>query len=356
MVIGRTRAQGADTRTRILEAAVQLFVERGYAGTSVRDIAERLGVTKAALYYHFSSKEMILEALISPFESGFAQLVELARRDPPPPPRAILEALTSLLVETGAVLCAFANDPSVLHHRIGKEDIISQYELIIRALAGPRPTVARIMRARCAVGCVQSGVMGDAMGRARWRNVAASDETEASESEAGGASPVGSASVGSASVGVTAGGSTAAAGRPGGGAAHPADGGRYGTAGGGHRGAADRGGTATWITTTRVGSPTGIRSLTGFTGDSGADGTADAVAPEISLGTAAAAGVGAADDARPAYPAVGADATAAGDCASAAAGTLSPFAPLLSEELQCLIVEAALAALGPEQAVEPLAQ
>ncbi|CUU57924.1 regulatory protein, tetR family [Parafrankia irregularis] len=345
MVIGRTRAQGADTRTRILEAAVQLFVERGYAGTSVRDIAERLGVTKAALYYHFSSKEMILEALISPFESGFAQLVELARRDPPPPPRAILEALTSLLVETGAVLCAFANDPSVLHHRIGKEDIISQYEVIIRALAGPRPTVARIMRARCAVGCVQSGVMGDAMGRARWRNVAASDESEAGESEAGGAS-----AVGSASVGVTAGGSASVAGRPGGGAAHPADSGRYGTAGGGHPGAADRGGTATWITTTRVGSPTGIRSLTGFTGDSGADGTADAV------GTAAAAGVGAADDARPAYLAVGADATAAGDCASAAAGTLSPFAPLLSEELQCLIVEAALAALGPDQAVEPLAQ
>jgi AcrR family transcriptional regulator len=51
------------TRERILDAALDLFVAQGYDGTSLRQIAEQLGVTKAALYYHFESKEEILRAL-----------------------------------------------------------------------------------------------------------------------------------------------------------------------------------------------------------------------------------------------------------------------------------------------------
>jgi AcrR family transcriptional regulator len=53
----------SSTRQRILDVALQLFVEQGYDGTSLREIAEKLGVTKAALYYHFESKEDILLAL-----------------------------------------------------------------------------------------------------------------------------------------------------------------------------------------------------------------------------------------------------------------------------------------------------
>ncbi len=54
-------AQG--TRARILDVALDLFIEQGYDGSSLREIAERLGVTKAALYYHFESKDDILMAL-----------------------------------------------------------------------------------------------------------------------------------------------------------------------------------------------------------------------------------------------------------------------------------------------------
>ncbi len=48
------------TRERILDVALELFNEQGYDKTSLRQIAERLGVTKAALYYHFERKEDIL--------------------------------------------------------------------------------------------------------------------------------------------------------------------------------------------------------------------------------------------------------------------------------------------------------
>lgn len=57
------------TRERILDVAAQLFTEQGYDGTSLREIADRMGFTKAALYYHFPSKEVILQALLEPFLS-----------------------------------------------------------------------------------------------------------------------------------------------------------------------------------------------------------------------------------------------------------------------------------------------
>ena len=56
-------SHGAQTRERILEVAQELFTRQGYDKTSLRDIAERLQMTKAALYYYFQRKEEILIAL-----------------------------------------------------------------------------------------------------------------------------------------------------------------------------------------------------------------------------------------------------------------------------------------------------
>ena len=52
-----------DTRARIQAVALDLFTEQGYEATSLREIAERLGVTKAALYYHFKTKDEIVASL-----------------------------------------------------------------------------------------------------------------------------------------------------------------------------------------------------------------------------------------------------------------------------------------------------
>lgn len=57
-------ARRTDTRERILTAAARMFTARGFAGTSIRDIADELGVTKAALYYHFTSKDEILHEIV----------------------------------------------------------------------------------------------------------------------------------------------------------------------------------------------------------------------------------------------------------------------------------------------------
>jgi AcrR family transcriptional regulator len=56
-------AQPKGTRERILDIALDLFIDKGYDKTSLREIAEKLGFSKAALYYHFASKDDILLAL-----------------------------------------------------------------------------------------------------------------------------------------------------------------------------------------------------------------------------------------------------------------------------------------------------
>jgi AcrR family transcriptional regulator len=66
--------QHADTRTRIQDVALELFTEQGYEATSLREIAERLNVTKAALYYHFKTKEDIVTSM---FESRIVVMDEL---------------------------------------------------------------------------------------------------------------------------------------------------------------------------------------------------------------------------------------------------------------------------------------
>jgi AcrR family transcriptional regulator len=71
-----------DTRSRAQKVALELFAEQGYEKTSLREIAERLGVTKAALYYHFKSKEDIVRSFTEDYVAEIDALIEWAGRQP----------------------------------------------------------------------------------------------------------------------------------------------------------------------------------------------------------------------------------------------------------------------------------
>ena len=71
-----------DTRDRILQTAIDLFIEQGYETTSLREIAERVGVTKAALYYHFASKEELFRTLMQPMLEIQAKATSAIREHP----------------------------------------------------------------------------------------------------------------------------------------------------------------------------------------------------------------------------------------------------------------------------------
>jgi AcrR family transcriptional regulator len=74
--------ENTDTRARIQEVALKLFTEQGYEATSLREIAEVLGVTKAALYYHFKTKEDIISSMTEDRAASIQGLIDWARERP----------------------------------------------------------------------------------------------------------------------------------------------------------------------------------------------------------------------------------------------------------------------------------
>ncbi|MEU9744615.1 TetR/AcrR family transcriptional regulator [Streptomyces niveus] len=71
-----------DTRQRIQDVALQLFAEQGYEKTSLREIAEHLDVTKAALYYHFKTKEDIVVSLFQDLARPVDELIAWGESQP----------------------------------------------------------------------------------------------------------------------------------------------------------------------------------------------------------------------------------------------------------------------------------
>ncbi|MBT2478042.1 TetR/AcrR family transcriptional regulator [Streptomyces sp. ISL-94] len=71
-----------NTRQRIQDVALELFAEQGYEKTSLREIAERLEVTKAALYYHFKTKEDIIISLFEDLTRPIDELIVWAEEQP----------------------------------------------------------------------------------------------------------------------------------------------------------------------------------------------------------------------------------------------------------------------------------
>jgi AcrR family transcriptional regulator len=144
------------TRARILEIAGELFQAKGYAGTSIADIAGRLGTSKAALYYHFRSKEEILDAILGAELEAHARISELAATGTAEPAR-LLGAFIDMVSGAGRLLGVFGNDPSVGAVLAGRDELRRQDGQIIAALAGPDADAAATVRAHAALAVVKEG-------------------------------------------------------------------------------------------------------------------------------------------------------------------------------------------------------
>jgi AcrR family transcriptional regulator len=144
------------TRQRILDVALELFAERGYAGTSVADITKRLGISKAALYHHFTAKGEILEALLGEPLAGYAELVRTAADRPA---GELLAAIVDRTAELATVSHLLGDDPSVgraLREReLPRAGAVN--EALTSALAGGDP--AAMVRAHAAYGAIKNGTL-----------------------------------------------------------------------------------------------------------------------------------------------------------------------------------------------------
>ena len=82
-----------DTKEKILEAALEMFSQNGYAGTNIRELSASLGLVKSGIYKHFESKEAIWNALLDQMIAYYAERFGSAEHLPPVPdsPEALVE-------------------------------------------------------------------------------------------------------------------------------------------------------------------------------------------------------------------------------------------------------------------------
>lgn len=106
------RREADSTRQRILAIAQRMFAAQGYAATSMADLANELGSSKAALYYHFPSKAEILNALVTKPLDDYEQLAEKAVADALSA-EDLLRALIDMTADSEIVLNMLRNDPSI---------------------------------------------------------------------------------------------------------------------------------------------------------------------------------------------------------------------------------------------------
>jgi AcrR family transcriptional regulator len=135
------RERAGDTRERIKQVAIELFTEQGYEQTSLREIAERLGVTKAALYYHFKSKEEIVSAFVEERVAATEELVEWARSQPPGPQmrREFIRRYAQVLYsgEFHLMVRFFQDNQPALKRTVVGETMRKQMFTLIDVLSGP---------------------------------------------------------------------------------------------------------------------------------------------------------------------------------------------------------------------------
>lgn len=111
-------ASGSDTRARILDAALELFSEHGFDGTTLQQIADRLGFTKAALYYHFRSKDDLLQALVRPAIEQIDALLDAHEGLPDTPARRrqFMEDYLDHLLGQRRLIAYMASDLAIVAH------------------------------------------------------------------------------------------------------------------------------------------------------------------------------------------------------------------------------------------------
>jgi AcrR family transcriptional regulator len=159
----------SSTRERILDIALDLFIEQGFDKTSLRQIAEKLGFSKAALYYHFASKDDILMALhLRLHDLGTESLSALG--DAPAGPESwvpMLESFISLMMANRKVFVLHERNQAAfenLHRQQHDDDHTDMAARFRDVLSDSSVGIEQRVRMACALGAVMGGLVlaGDA--------------------------------------------------------------------------------------------------------------------------------------------------------------------------------------------------
>jgi AcrR family transcriptional regulator len=145
----------SDTRHRIQEAARELFGEKGVQRTSLQDIANRLGITKPALYYHFSSREDLVRSILQPLiDEGKAFLADHEQRRTASP-RELVEGYFDFHYRHRADMVLVVSELTALADLGLIDELLAWRDRLGKLVYGPNPTLEESVRAVIAFGGLQ---------------------------------------------------------------------------------------------------------------------------------------------------------------------------------------------------------
>ncbi|MGW1740721.1 TetR/AcrR family transcriptional regulator [Nocardia sp. NPDC001965] len=146
---------GRDTKRAILDAAVRLFVAKGFEETSLREIADAVGITKPSLYYHYASKLELLVAIVNPLLDDLRALADEVEQTSPDPDahRNVLQTyIRTMIRHRDAGEMMLRNAVPIVNALADQYPVIVDANKVLRNwLAGPDPTAVRLLRASAAM-------------------------------------------------------------------------------------------------------------------------------------------------------------------------------------------------------------
>jgi AcrR family transcriptional regulator len=148
----------SDTRQRIQGVARELFSQKGMQRTSLQDIADRLGITKPALYYHFSSRDDLVRSIIQPLIDEGERFVadhERRRKSLRATPRELLEGYFEFHFKHRADLLLVVSELTTLADLGLIDRMLAWRERLTKLVFGNRPTLEQSTRAVIALGGLQ---------------------------------------------------------------------------------------------------------------------------------------------------------------------------------------------------------
>lgn len=139
--MARPTAPRGFARERVLHAAVALFAEQGVHGTSLQMIADRVGVSKAAVYYQFQTKEDIALEVLRPSIDDIARVIRIAEALPDAEQqRAVaVSGLVEMVVRHRQLAIMFYGDPAIDQLVVNEPDFKAVADRLRRLLEGPDP-------------------------------------------------------------------------------------------------------------------------------------------------------------------------------------------------------------------------
>ncbi|CAN7194117.1 TetR/AcrR family transcriptional regulator [Mycolicibacterium frederiksbergense] len=150
----------ADTRARLIDAAIALFGRHSFAGTSLQMIADELGLTKAAIYYHFRSREQLLTGVVEPIFRQLETVVDAAEtlRSVSARADAMLCGYAEMAVRHRALVSVLGGDPSVIRQLSAQPGWAELIERQMRLLADVEPGPGGLVKAAVVVGGIAGAV------------------------------------------------------------------------------------------------------------------------------------------------------------------------------------------------------